>query len=955
MDTNENPRARETHPKKGLLPAPWNSRFALAIRVVRGSSSAQMQLRKTANPAIVSGRTARDPVSPGKTKQEAMKPNPSTKRPWPFIPFVLLACTWPLAAQEKGLLPKSPVSISAFESQSRSIQSMPLPERLARGMVPTRGLCSTLPGSGGNDQLISGNGKMQIRVSGDPVSDRISFHSEKLLVPWKRPFEAPKIAYELPAVRKLILAGKYADALALSLDAATKDGMPPGTRNHRTIAAFTMEIDQPRNGTIKNYLRTLDFESGEITVHWEDNKGSWERRSFVSRPDNVIVQRLSAPQGASLTTRISLRNNIGSRYGQPGYGNNFYRMHQPYSYLGYDPSVIVAIKKYQTAVDAIAFDHRFTVHDLIVEGHFDPFTGNIGFAGVVRVVLDGGTASIEDGALVVEGARSLMLLTRIERYEDFQKSDTDKLIGELGTITPDYQKLLARNRAIQSEMIDRVSLNFDTPPQERAMSGEELMADQKTHLGYNRTLLSKLFDMSRYWIMSAYGDFPAIAGQTNININLQGAPGEMANLPESMNAWYNWVEGLLPDSRTNAKNIFGTRGALFSIHPDQQQGVLCHYSFGSPHHYWISAGGWLYNPFWDHYLVTGDKEFLKNRIVPGLKELALFYEDFLTETDEKGNYIFVPSYSPENWPANTNQTPAVVNATMDIMVCREVLTRLIEASEILGVESENIPKWKGMLAKMPNYLIDRDGALKEWAWPTLEERQDHRHISHEYGVWPGDEIDPDRTPELAKAAWLANRKRAPENGAGHGLSHRALAAARLKDSYLVNFELKQFLEQGYFGNVLTSSHNPYTGFMPDEQGSVLSLMMEMLVYSRPGVIEFLPALPETLEKGSITGVLARTFAKVDNLSWDLESKTIDATITSLRDQDISLIVRQGIRSITAPEGVLDRPPEIGSDRCGLHLPKDKPVTLHIEIGDRKPSDWISAVGLKARSSGRTVR
>jgi hypothetical protein len=91
------------------------------------------------------------------------------------------------------------------------------------------------------------------------------------------------------------------------------------------------------------------------------------------------------------------------------------------------------------------------------------------------------------------------------------------------------------------------------------------------------------------------------------------------------------------------------------------------------------------------------------------------------------------------------------------------------------------------------------------------------------------------------------------------------------------------------------------------------------------------------------GVLARTFAKVDRLSWDLESKTIDATITSSRDQDISLIVRHGIRSITVSEGVLNQQPEPGSDRCGLHLPKDKPVTIHIVIGDRKPSDWISKI------------
>ena len=537
----------------------------------------------------------------------------------------------------------------------------------------------------------------------------------------------------------------------------------------------------------------------------------------------------------------------------------------------------------------------------------------------------------------------------------------EELVSNLDKITPDYQELLARNREVQSEIINRVSLNFDGSPEEQAMSGEELIADQKTHIGYNTTLLSKLFDMSRYWKMLESGDFPPIYGHLNVNVNMQVAGGEMANLPEAMNAFYNWIEGILPDSRNNAKNIFGARGALVSVHPDNQEGVLFHFAFGWPHHYWISAGGWSYNFFWDHYLVSGDKEFLRNRILPGLKELALFYEDYLTETDKNGNYIFVPSYSPENRPSNINiyqgstlvgnselqsvwGASAVINATMDIMVCSEVLTHLIEGAEILGTEAENIPKWKRMLAKMPNYLLDRDGAVKEWAWPTLAENLNHRHASHLYGVWPADEIDPDRTPQLAKAAWLANRKRNPEDYSGFGISHRALAAARLKDNYLVNFQLKQLLEQGYFSCVLTSVHNPYlNGFAPDQQGSVLDLMMEMLIYSRAGVIELLPALPNTLDKGNIKGVLARTFVKVDDLTWNLESKTIDLTITSLRDQDISLIVRYGIESVTAPEGVLSRQPEKDSDRCVLHLKQGKQVILHLNIGDHSPSDWITKV------------
>jgi len=119
--------------------------------------------------------------------------------------------------------------------------------------------------------------------------------------------------------------------------------------------------------------------------------------------------------------------------------------------------------------------------------------------------------------------------------------------------------------------------------------------------------------------------------------------------------------------------------------------------------------------------------------------------------------------------------------------------------------------------------------------------------------------------------------------------------------------------------------------------------MEMLVYSRPGVIEVLPALPETLVKGSIKGMLAHTFAKVDALAWDMSARTADVTITSLKDQDITLIVRHGIERITAHAGVLAKTPGPDAISCDLHLPKDKPVRIHLTMGRHKPLDWVAQV------------
>jgi alpha-L-fucosidase 2 len=454
--------------------------------------------------------------------------------------------------------------------------------------------------------------------------------------------------------------------------------------------------------------------------------------------------------------------------------------------------------------------------------------------------------------------------------------------------------------------------------------------------------------MCRYWFILTSGKYCSMAAETNANINLQIAPGAQGDLREGMEAYFNWMESLVPDFRANAANIYGMRGTHYALTPNQQSGVDTHFDFAAltgeiwPHPYWIPAGGWCVRPFWDHYLVTGDLDFLRNRVVPACKDLALFYEDFLTVTDKNGNYIFAPSFSPENNPGNLDPGRMLaINSSMDISVCGEVLGNLVEACELLGIESGNVPKWKAMLAKLPPILLEPDGGLKEWSWPTLHERYVHRHISHLYGAWPGDAIDPDRTPQLASAALIADRHRIPERLAAHGRSHRALVGARLKDSYMVASELRQLIEEGNVGQSLRCSHDPYAFPMPDAQGAIPTIMMEMLAYSRPGVIEVLPALPPSLVKGSMDGMLLRSFARLIKLAWDMEARTVDLTVTSVKKQDVTLIARYGIETISASPGVLVARPQPGEANCNLHLPAGIPVQIHMKLERRDPLGWVN--------------
>jgi alpha-L-fucosidase 2 len=816
------------------------------------------------------------------------------------------------------LLPKPP------EYSNINFLPMPLSERIKRNVVPRKGFCCIAPGGEG---LSAGNGAVNIEVNGNPYTERISFSHESLFTPRKKSFEAPKIANVFQQVRQMIMDGKYSEAAMLGYNEWRKT---PMTRQGGMFGGgrFSMLLELPKSNSVKDYLRTVDFESTELKVLWTDERGDWVRRTFTSRPDNVVVQSLTAPTGQTLNVKIKMSEGGGAPPRSSGV-------------VGGTPAVNNNSNNTQK---------DFNEQRLIIKGRLDPSVDNRGYANITRVVQKDGSSHMDGETLVVENASSVMLLTRIEYLPDYNEEKVAAVWKSLHDLSTDYSELLEKARKVQSEMLNRVTIDFGDESK-FGFSTEELLSDQRTSPGYSGAFLKTFFEMCRYWFIITTGKYRSVSALTNVNTNLQVAPMSIGSYREGELAYFDWIESLVPDFRSNAKNIYGMRGAHYPISPTKDSGVFTMFDHADstgetwPHAYWISAGGWVLRPFWDYYLATGDLDFLRRRMVPLYKDLALFYEDYLTVTDKNGNYIFVPSFSPENNPGNLNPgCMAVINATMDISVCREVLSNLIDACELLGIEAESLPKWKTILTKLPPYFLEPDGTLKEWAWPELAERYNHRHISHGYGAWPGDEIDPDRTPLIAKAVVIANRKRVHERLAAHSHCQRALIGARLKDNYLVDSELRQLLEQGFVGTTLLCPHDPYANMrIPDAQGGIPAVMMEMLAYSRPGVIEILPALPPTLNKGSINGMLLRTFARLDKLAWNMDNHTVDLTVTSVKNQDVTLIARYGIEKISISSGALVSKPKLGEATCEIHLPEGKPVEIHLKIGKRNPLDWINWV------------
>ena len=255
----------------------------------------------------------------------------------------------------------------------------------------------------------------------------------------------------------------------------------------------------------------------------------------------------------------------------------------------------------------------------------------------------------------------------------------------------------------------------------------------------------------------------------------------------------------------------------------------------------------------------------------------------------------------ENAPGNTRVLLSI-NATGDIMAGKHALQAAISAANALGVEQgsgQGVQRWTALLGKLPAYRINGDNALAEWSWPSLSDNYNHRHVHHLYGAWPLHEINPEARPELIAPALRALELRGDENLSAHGSLHRALAAARLKDGGKVYTNLRKIIGNNMIFRSLMTSHNPnLETYNADAAHAIPGVLAEALLYSRPGVLEILPALPGQLAKGSITGVRARGQIRIHSLSWDLSARTATLSVTSAINQDVTLISRRGMTSVT---------------------------------------------------------
>ena len=790
----------------------------------------------------------------------------------------------------------------------------------------TRGMVLRQPATRWQDALPVGNGEVGAMLYGHICQEQVLLNHEAL---WYRKGEPRMVdlSDQLPELRRLIAEGEYQAAQDF-MQKLNEERGGAWTRTDPYQPHCDIRLLATTAGPFRDYRRGIDFATALAWMTWSDEAATFRRELFVSRADDVVVLRLSADCPGQVSCRLRLEAHDK--------GN-------PRVLDGFSAPTEAPPTEFTTAV----------------EDAWTLFTGRMDtgqeFGAVGRVVTRGGSAEGDGDFIAIREADEALLLVKLF-VEESPDEAIPRLRQELEGIEPDFEQLLERHAAIHRDLFERMSLELDGL--EPDATNDELLM-QAYDGDVPTRLVHKLADFGRHLLIcsSREGGWPAnlqgvwngdyapawsadYHNDENIQMNYWAAlPG---SLPEAALPVFDYYERYLDHYRENARCIHGCRGIFVpiaqAVHGYSYPGLWCA---------WTGAAGWLGQLFFDYYLFTGDRDFLANRAIPWLRETALFYEDFLFEGAD-GKLVFSPSLSPENRPSCPGASLVSWNATMDVAICREVLEHLVEGCEALGIEAEGVARWRVMLAKLPDYAINDDGAIAEWLPPELPDNYHHRHQSHIYPLFPGFSVTEESDPALYAACRVAVEKRLViglASQSGWSLAHMANIYARLGDGDRA-LECVELLARSSTGANLFTYHNDWRWmgltlggwghwppFQIDANFGATAAVLEMLCFSAPGLIKLLPALPSRWTRGRAGTLACRGGIAVD-LEWDLGAGRLGASLTSRDAQTVTLRFPRPIARIDTDADI--RPSPLGDAYREIALPAAQPIRLACDLVSSSP-------------------